>query len=72
MTKPFQTNTKVKWEWGKGTAVGYIRDKFTSETTKTIKSTEVTRRASKQNPAYLVEQEDGAEALKSHSELTKA
>ena len=37
-----------------------------------IKGSKVSREASKDDPAYLIEQEDGDEVLKSHSELRKA
>ena len=67
--KHFQTNTKVQWDWGDGTAEGYIREKFTDKVSKTLKGSEVTRNASEDDPAYLIEQSDGDEVLKSHSEI---
>jgi len=36
-----------------------------------IKGKEITRNASREEPAYLVKQEDGDEVLKSGSELKK-
>lgn len=68
----FSEGTKVKWNWGSGTAVGTIQKRYTEDITKTIKGTEVTRNASSAEPAYLVKQEDGDEVLKSHSEVEKA
>jgi hypothetical protein len=70
--KHFQTNTEVEWDWGNSTAKGYIRNKYTEEVTKTLKGTEVTRKASEKDPAYLIEQSDGDEVLKSHSEIKKS
>lgn len=70
--KHFQTNTQVEWEWGSGQAKGYIRKKYTDEVSLTLKGTEVTRNASKEEPAYLIEQSDGDEVLKSHSEIKKS
>ncbi|NSX54010.1 DUF2945 domain-containing protein [Parasulfitobacter algicola] len=61
----------VKWNWGNGTGQGEIVEKYTSDITKTLKGTEVTRNASKDDPAYLVEQNDGDQVLKSGSELSK-
>ena len=61
----------VKWEWGEGEATGEITEVFTEEVTKTIKGNEVTREASDDEPAYMIEQEDGDEVLKSHSEVEK-
>lgn len=67
----FQIDTKVKWDWGKGSACGKVVSRFTEKVTKTIKGTEVTREASQTSPAYLIEQEDGDKVLKSHSEIEK-
>lgn len=72
MASAYQTNTKVEWDWGNGTATGYVREKFTEKVTQTLSGTEVTRDATDDNPAYIVEQDDGDKALKSHSELRKA
>lgn len=47
------------------------QESYTEEVSKTIKGNEVTRKASGENPAYLIEQEDGDRVLKSHSELRK-
>lgn len=64
--------TKVIWNWGDGQAEGTITEIFNSRVTKEIKGASVTRNADDKCPAYLVEQEDGAQVLKSHSELLKA
>lgn len=69
--KHFAINTEVKWEWGKGSAEGNIRKKYTSNVELTIKGTSVKRNASEKDPAYLIEQSDGSEVLKSHSEIKK-
>jgi hypothetical protein len=45
---------------------------FTEHVSRTIKGSEVTRNASDDNPAYLIEQDDDDRVLKSHSELRKA
>ena len=62
----------VKWNWGSGTAEGKIVEKFTEKVTRTIKGKEITRNASTEEPAYLVEQNDGDRVLKSASELDKS
>ncbi len=72
MTDPYTTGTRVKWPWGDGTGSGTIQACFTDAVSRTIKGSEVRRNASADNPAYLIEQEDGDEVLKSHSELRKA
>ena len=71
MKDAYQTNTKIQWDWGDGTAEGYIREVFREEVTKTIKGTKVTRNGSDNDPAYLIEQEDGDKVLKLHSEIRK-
>lgn len=72
MSKAYQTNTKVRWQWGKGSAEGYVRGVFREKTTKTIKGSEITRNGSDDDPAYLIEQADGDQVLKLHSELSSS
>lgn len=59
----------VKWSWGSGTATGTVKQIYTEKVTKTIKGTEVTRNADDDEPAYLIEQEDGDRVLKSVTEI---
>jgi len=68
----YSEGTQVKWDWGNGTAKGEIVKVYTRKTTLTIKGTEVTREADDDCPAYRIEQDDGDEVLKSHSEVKKA
>jgi hypothetical protein len=68
----YKTGTKVKWNWGNGTGTGEITERFTDDVTRTIKGNKVTRNASSDEPAYLIEQHDGDRVLKSHSEVSKA
>ena len=63
---------KVEWDWGNGTGTGKITERFTEKVTRTIDGSEITRKASSDEPAYLIEQEDGDKVLKSHSEVRKA
>ena len=72
MSEAYHTNTKVQWDWGDGTAEGYIRGVFREKTTRTIKGAQVTRNGSTDDPAYLIEQHDGDEVLKLHSEIHTA
>jgi hypothetical protein len=72
MSKAYAVNTEVAWQWGQSTAEARIREAFTERVTCTIKGSEIVRNASADNPAYRIEQDDGDEALKSHSELRKA
>lgn len=67
----FETGTKVKWSWGNGYGRGTIDERFTEKVTRTIDGTEVTRKASDDEPAYFIRQEDGDAVLKSHSEVER-
>ncbi len=57
MTYEIHIGDTVEWNWGEHTASG------------TVKGTEVTRDASDDEPAYLIEQDEGDEVLKSAGEL---
>ena len=68
----YHTGTKVEWDWGNGTGTGKIVKKYTQKITLKLQGSEVTRKASDDEPAYKIEQDDGSEVLKSGSELRKA
>ena len=70
MTKTYTKGTKVKWKWGSGWGHGEVTESFTSEVTRTIDGNEVTRDATGDEPAYLIETDD-SRVLKSHSEVEK-
>jgi len=63
--------TKVKWKWGKGEASGKVKETYTDDITKTIKGSQVTRNASKDNKAFYIVQEDGDHVLKSEDEVSR-
>jgi hypothetical protein len=72
MGQKFQVNQYVQWNFGSGTAKGQIKESYKEKVTKTFKGTEVTRNASDEEPAYLIEQDDGDQVLKSETELSDA
>lgn len=72
MSDTFRKGQKVSWSWGNGTATGKIKDRYTRRVTRMIKGSEITRDGDKDDPAYLIEQEDGDEVLKLASELKPA
>jgi hypothetical protein len=72
MSKEYTHGTNVEWDWGNGTAQGKVDEKFTEKVTRTIEGNEVTRKASDDEPAYLIKQDDGGRVLKSSTELRKA
>ena len=71
MSDDYRIGEKVKWKWGDGFGEGTIAERFTDDVTRTIDGTEVKRNASDEEPAYLIEQQDGDRVLKSHSEIQK-
>lgn len=72
MADTFEPGTRVEWDWGTGTATGEISAVHESDITRTIKGTEVTRKADADCPAYTIHQDDGDEVLKSHTEVRAA
>jgi len=72
VTRPFAEGGRVTWHWGANEAYGRVREVYFERVSKRIKGTEVVRNADRDNPAYLIEQDDGDRVLKSHSELAPA
>ncbi|NIY73245.1 HVA1 family protein [Marivivens donghaensis] len=72
MSAGYNEGDKVKWEWGNGTGTGKIDKVYTKKVTRKIDGSEITRKASKDEPAYYIKQNDGDAVLKSHSEVKKA
>ena len=69
--KGYEEGTAVEWEWGSGVATGTIRERFTRDVERSLEGTSVKRKATQDEPAYLIEQDDGDRVLKSHSEVRK-
>jgi hypothetical protein len=67
----FHVGTEVEWKWGRGTGSGKVKQSFTHDVERHIKGADIKRKASTDEPAYLIEQDDGDRVLKSHSELRK-
>lgn len=65
----FRKGSKVAWDWGNGTATGKIVEVYHEKVTLTLKGADVTRNASAEAPAFRIKQDDGAEVLKSASEV---
>ncbi|ESR26073.1 DUF2945 domain-containing protein [Lutibaculum baratangense] len=72
MAQSFGKGSRVKWNWGNGTGEGKVTEIFRERVTRTIKGKEITRNATADDPAYLIEQDDGDRVLKSHGEVEKA
>lgn len=66
-----RTGTKVKWDWGNGTAHGKVEETFNKEITRTIDGSEVTKKGKEGNKALLIKQDDGDKVLKLESEVER-
>ena len=64
--------TRVRWNWGSGEGEGKVAEVHHDRVTRTIAGAEVTRNATREEPAYLIEQEDGGRVLKSRSEVERS
>lgn len=64
--------TTVKWKWGSSWATGTVVEVHHDKVTRTSKGEEVTRNGSDDDPAYVLEQEDGTTVLKLNSEVERA
>ncbi|NLS25428.1 hypothetical protein S2M10_03940 [Sphingomonas sp. S2M10] len=69
MSKHFAKGAAVRWNWGSSHAEGKVAERFDRRVQRTIKGEKIVRNGTKDNPAYLVEQENGGRALKLESEL---
>ncbi|HSE71656.1 MAG TPA: DUF2945 domain-containing protein [Nocardioidaceae bacterium] len=64
--------TTVSWSWGNGTAEGTVVEVHHAKVIRTIKGSEITRNGTEDDPAYVIEQEDGSTVLKLRSEVSRA
>ena len=62
----------VKWKWGSSWAEGKVTEVHHGDVSRTTKGSEITRHGSDDDPAYVIEQEDGTTVLKLASEVERA
>lgn len=65
----FRKGQTVRWQWSGNGASGKVVERFDRRVQRTLKGSKIVRNGTADNPAYLVEQDDGARALKLGSEL---
>lgn len=70
MANSYRKGQAVTWKWGKGTAHGKVEERFERRVQRTIEGARIVKNGTKDNPAYLVSQDDGGKALKRGSELS--
>lgn len=68
----FGVGQQVTWTWGSGKGSGKIAERHEEDIERTIKGSKIKRNGSAEDPAYLIEQEDGDRVLKLGSELQAA
>lgn len=65
--------TTVRWKWGSSWAEGTVAEVHREDVSRTTKGQEVTRHGTDDDdPAYVIEQEDGTVVLKLASEVERA
>ena len=67
-----RTGTEVTWKWGSSTASGTVTEVHHEKVTRRTKGESITRQGSQDDPAYVIEQEDGTTVLKLRSEVERA
>lgn len=72
MTTAFSTGDQVRWNWGNGMGEATVAEVHTDRVERRIAGTTQVRNGTADNPAYVLEQSDGRQVLKLHSELGKA
>jgi hypothetical protein len=72
VTAALRQGSAVRWHWASGTATGTIAERFERRVSRTIKGKRIVRNGTPDDPAYLIEQDDGARVLKRGSEIERA
>ena len=67
-----QKGTEVSWSWGNGSATGKVTEVHHDRVERTSKGETITRNGTDDNPAYVIEQDDGTTVLKLKSEVERA
>ena len=61
--------SNVRWSWSGSSAEGKVVEIHRSKVTRTLAGSEITRNGTSEDPALLIEQDDGARVLKLRSEV---
>jgi hypothetical protein len=67
-----RTGSTVTWTWGSSTASGKVTEIHRDKVTRTTKGSQISRNGSDEDPAYVIEQEDGTVVLKLRSEVSSS
>ena len=63
--------SEVTWKWGSSTATGKVTEIHHEKVTRASKGSEITRNGTDDDPAYVIEQDDGTTVLKLRSEVER-
>ena len=66
-----RTGSAVTWKWGSSTASGKVTEIHREKVSRQSKGSTVSREGSNDDPAYVIEQDDGTTVLKLRSEVEK-
>ena len=66
-----RTGTQVRWSWGGSSATGTVVEIHRERVARTLGGSEIVRNGSDDDPAYVIEQDDGARVLKLRSEVER-
>lgn len=64
--------TEVTWSWGNGSGTGTVTSVHHDSVTRSTKGSQVTRNGTHDDPAYVIETEDGTTVVKLQSEVERA
>ncbi|HYI35888.1 MAG TPA: DUF2945 domain-containing protein [Thermoleophilaceae bacterium] len=67
----YRKGSNVSWKWGQGSGSGHVKETFTRRVQRTIGGSKIVKNGSEECPAYLIEQDDGSQVLKLHSEIER-
>ncbi|MAY87381.1 MAG: DUF2945 domain-containing protein [Pseudooceanicola sp.] len=59
----------VEWDWGNGTAEGKVTERHEDRIERKINGSYISRNGSSDDPALVIEQDDGQKVLKLVSEV---
>lgn len=63
------TGNRVRWRWGQGWGDGEVTEVHAETVSRQFSGSEVTRHGDENNPALIIQQDDGDKVLKLASEV---
>lgn len=64
--------SRVSWTWGNGTGEGKVVEIHREKVSRTIRGEEISRNGTDDNPAYVIDSDNGDKVLKLKSELEES